>query len=164
VGEIMFKIPSKSIVKQKLNTALEKLMYRDAYLLKNDLNERSITHKLALYLENEFENWDVDCEYNRDARRKVHPAKNLEKRLKNTKKSDVLEISVYPDIIVHHRGTDENLLIIEVKKDSIANDGEYDIMKLREYRAQLGYRYAAYIELCTGKKYGFRKPMFIEIQ
>ena len=30
------------------------------------MNERSIAHKFATYLEDEFQGWDVDCEYNRN--------------------------------------------------------------------------------------------------
>ena len=30
-----------------------------------DANERSLTHKLAEYLQCEFPDWHVDCEYNR---------------------------------------------------------------------------------------------------
>ena len=35
------------------------------FLLEKNLNERTITHKLANYFEKYFSNYDVDCEYNR---------------------------------------------------------------------------------------------------
>ena len=51
-------------IERSVKTALNKLFERDAELLQNDVNERSITHKFAEYLESEFPGWDVDWEYN----------------------------------------------------------------------------------------------------
>ena len=53
-------------IQQRVHIAVERLELHDAYLLRIDGNERSITHRLAMYLQDEFEGWDVDCEYNRD--------------------------------------------------------------------------------------------------
>jgi hypothetical protein len=55
-------------VARKIVSALEALLDSDAYLLKADANERSISHRLAVHLDNAFEGegWDIDCEYNRD--------------------------------------------------------------------------------------------------
>lgn len=39
---------------------------KERYLLENNANERSLTHKLAEYLNLEFQDFDVDCEYNLD--------------------------------------------------------------------------------------------------
>jgi len=52
-------------VKQKVRTSIELLIRNDAHLLKIDVNERSITHRLAVHLQDAFKGWDVDCEYNR---------------------------------------------------------------------------------------------------
>jgi hypothetical protein len=54
-------------VKQKVDKAISKLFELDQYLLIHDLNERTIAHKLAVYLQEEFNKYDVDCEYNRNA-------------------------------------------------------------------------------------------------
>lgn len=53
-------------------------------------------------------------------------------------------VSVYPDIIVHHRGTRDNLLVIEVKKNSNPDGVEGDRQKLAEYKniEGLAYRHA----------------------
>ena len=51
---------------EKVKNAYLQFLKNDGYLLENDVNERSITHKFAVYLENEFSEWDVDCEYNRN--------------------------------------------------------------------------------------------------
>ena len=44
-------------------------MEEDLYLLKRDVNERTITHQFAIYLAEEMnkeEDWNVDVEYNRN--------------------------------------------------------------------------------------------------
>ena len=95
-----------ALVRESLNRSIRLLFERDFFLLKNDVNERSITHKLAAYLQAEFPNWDVDCEYNRDR----HDPKCLELPLRdNIWSDDVHAHTVFPDIIVHHRNTAENL-------------------------------------------------------
>lgn len=53
-------------VKKALNEALYKFLQNEIYLLRFNVNERSISHKLAIYLEPYFSGWDVDCEYNRN--------------------------------------------------------------------------------------------------
>jgi len=52
----------KKIVRQ----ALSMLFFNDEHLLKYDVCEISIAHKLALYLGNFIKNYDIDIEYNRD--------------------------------------------------------------------------------------------------
>jgi hypothetical protein len=52
-------------IKEKVKYCLLKLKRRDKYLLEKDLNERTITHKLATYLQEQFQELNVDCEYNR---------------------------------------------------------------------------------------------------
>lgn len=55
-------------IRRKLRIATEIFLERDRHLLTVKANERSITHKLAIYLEPLFPDWDVDCEYNRDGK------------------------------------------------------------------------------------------------
>jgi hypothetical protein len=102
-----------------LDAALTNLEKHDAYLFTVDANERSITHHLAKYLELEIRkipslcNLDVDAEYNRNG---VDAKKLL--NLYNTISADDTQAStVFPDIVVHKRGTnDNNLLVVEAKK------------------------------------------------
>jgi hypothetical protein len=51
--------------------------------------------------------------------------------------------SIAPDIILHQRGTDDNnLLIVELKKDSNPEVSEYDNLKLECFTAdEPGYEY-----------------------
>lgn len=175
----------------------------DAYLLKHNLSERSITHKLAEHYQQLFYEWDVDCEYNRnlDKNKKIeiHPEeilrqmankleslgysidvdkedryireqlRNLEKQLRDPKRLEIDEIlgvawfilnldekttvkkAVFPDIIIHHRGTTENNIVIEAKKSINKNikDRSYDLVKLMTLvsSVDLNYKYGFFIDI-----------------
>lgn len=54
------------IVESRVEEALDIYLKEDSYLLNVNANERSITHKLAEYLQQEFPGYNVDCEYNKD--------------------------------------------------------------------------------------------------
>src|ERR1700733_3422545 len=51
---------------ERIRSGLTKLVARDRYLLENGVNERSITHRLGLYCQGLFPEWDVDCEFNKN--------------------------------------------------------------------------------------------------
>jgi CRISPR/Cas system-associated exonuclease Cas4 (RecB family) len=113
--------------------------------LLTDVNERSLTHKLAEYLEAGFAGWDVDCEYNRNHETpKVLHLVGSETRTDNTDAK-----TVFPDIIVHERVTDYNLLVIEVKKSTSRETDHRDLAKLQLFRGELGYRYAVFLKFET---------------
>ncbi len=149
----------KREVNRKLRVALDKLVKKDCFLLTNDVNERSISHKLAEHLSVEFKKWDVDCEYNRDG--------HLPKRLQGIGQEapapmdDTEGKTVYPDIIVHKRGNPNkkpylnNLLVVEVKKASNPDGIDFDRQKLQAFKKELGYRYAASIIF---RNTGVKKP------
>lgn len=42
----------------------ESLLDRYSYLLEKHINERTLTHRLAVYLEESFQEWHIDREYN----------------------------------------------------------------------------------------------------
>lgn len=117
----------------------------DAYLLVAAANERSITHRLAIYLEAEFPEYNVDCEYNKNG--------SYPKRLINFRKtinSDNTDgVTVYPDIIVHHRGTNDNFIVIEAKKSS--NTDLEDREKLQVYKTELSYTHAFFVKFPVGE-------------
>ncbi len=87
--------------------------------LQHGASERSFAHRLAVYMEDSFDGWDVDCEYNRQ---RMIP-KELEgiAGCEAQKKTD----RIYPDIIVHRRTNKdepvrgENMLVIELKNDDV---------------------------------------------
>ncbi len=114
-------------VHRRVSQALETLHAKDQYLLDQDVHERTIAHRFAIYLENEFPGWHVDCEYNRMGGDPKRIAARLKACAQKHHPSDQPcdcdscqadpDILVYPDIIVHRRGScDQNLLVIELKK------------------------------------------------
>lgn len=145
-SEIRDELRTRAEGEHVLN-ALQQLLDRDSFLLERDVNERSITHRLAMYLAEEFPPWDVDCEYNRDG----HDPKELYWGGPDPNRRDTEAKTVYPDIIVHMRGEEDNLLVIEVKKSSSRVGRENDFEKLRAYRRELRYRHALFIEFLVGE-------------
>jgi hypothetical protein len=138
------------MVKEAVNAALDKLLKLDRYLLSNDVNERSISHRLAIYLEPSFPGWNIDCEYNRNH----DNPKRLEIPRRNVNSDDIQATTVFPDIIVHKRNTDQNLLVIEMKKTTSQEEDRYDLHKLEAFKEQLGYKYSVFLKLKIEEKPG----------
>jgi len=144
-------------VDDRLEKALNCLLVNDEFLLINDLNERAISHKLAEYLQKEFPGWDVDCEYNR----KMDQVKRIS--YKNVQSDDSDAKTVYPDIIIHRRNTEDNLLIIEIKKNATKNGMKKDEDKIKEFMREHHYNYGVFIDFKTGTgKVGIRQIKRIE--
>ena len=122
------------ILKEKMEAAMKKLRQKDIALIDVDANERSISHRLALYIEGQFEGWDVDCEYNRygygDKKAILNEDLLNHWRRFPVSLSDQDAKSIFPDIIVHHRCTNKNLLVVEVKKSTTDWNSELDVQKL----------------------------------
>ena len=129
-------------IKAIVHSAIKKLLEEDHYLLQYDLNERAISHRLGIYIEQNFQasefEYDVDCEYN--------------KTLDNSKMISVGKI--LPDVIVHKRGRmHDNILVVEVKKTKTSNSDKKDQLKLEELTDQQGefrYRIGLRLVLPTG--------------
>ena len=126
----------KELLEELIKKSLDDLYQNDEYLIKHRVAERDITSKFAHYFQNNMRetiiaDYDVDCEYNRDG----YGMKNIDGTL------------VYPDFILHKRGTnDSNLLIIEFKT-WWNSDNREDIEKLKAmmiewYRYQYQYGYS----------------------
>ena len=128
----MIKDENKKKLTEELIDIFEKakneFLEKEKAIIKNDTNERTLTQRLAFYLELQlrknikYENYSVDCEYNRK--------EEDIKRLKFGKNTDKKEI--YPDIIVYQRKIKNNLIAIEMKKTTSRNtDKIKDIEKLK---------------------------------
>jgi hypothetical protein len=138
-------------------TSLSIFMDRDCYLLYHNIYERSITHKLAEYLQANFLDFNVDCEYNGDIGNIVNYRKQLDIteeemiEIARQKSREDETYSVYPDIIIHTRGTNgNNHLVIEVKKaNGNGKDKAFDLLKLKKFTTQYGYRLGIYLEIST---------------
>lgn len=125
----------------------------DEYLLRTEANERSVTHRFAVYIEREIAfalkdiNYHIDCEYNRsdETPKRLHDFNRI--KLSDDTKS----VIVNPDVIVHERGTKNNLIVIEAKLGrsglNFDEDPDYirDRCKLKAYRDELGYKYAFFV-------------------
>ena len=150
--------PSADEVHKRIDQAIDQLLKKDRYLLKIDANERSISHRLGMYLQLLFTDWHVDCEYNRnlDQPKRLEQYEEFfdeEQRVWSIAETD--PITVFPDIIVHERDTHNNLLVIEIKKTTSKIDSEFDYSKLREFKRQYGYPHALFLRLITGNgKFG----------
>ncbi|KTA75239.1 MULTISPECIES: hypothetical protein [Aeromonas] len=133
-------------VAEHVIASLRQFIARDRYLLEVNANERSLTHRIGMYLQAQFEYYDVDCEFNRDG----HDPKELYIGTEDTDVFDDNAMTVYPDVIVHRRGSnDDNLLVIEFKKSSSRVGSGKDMTKLHAYKTDLHYRYALFVELGT---------------
>ena len=147
----MIKDENKKKLTEELIDIFEKakneFLEKEKAIIKNDTNERTLTQRLAFYLELQlrknikYENYSVDCEYNRK--------EEDIKRLKFGKNTDKKEI--YPDIIVHQRKIKNNLIAIEMKKTTSKNtDKIKDIEKLEaltDRKNDYHYTLGIYFEL-----------------
>lgn len=133
----------------ELNIDIEKLLNEfvteEQELLEVDASEQAISNKLARKFELVSHGWNVDCEYNRDQ----GDIKTLKYALSES--GDVKERNVVPDIIVHRRKTNDNLLAVEVKKVNNRENRFKDESKLKAFRAQLGYKYTLFVDVKTGE-------------
>lgn len=145
-----------------LQGAVDSLDRYDCYLLKSNLKEEAINHRLAVYVEGAINSdsafkqfgFSIDNEYNKfgmDAKSvpNTWDSANLPNRPRDRR--------LRPDIIVHHRGNEPggiNLLTVEVKKSSTVSNKarQYALWKSAAYRSSnLDYLFAAYVCLNTGK-------------
>lgn len=151
---------SEKYSRKILNLMLDKLYERDLFLLSSDLNvtERAITHKMGSYLQDVVgTDYDVDCEYNRMGKKESdgyfvytdgdYFAKTVCLSGDLIPDSDDEGSRVFPDIIVHKRGTAKNYIIVEVKVQWKKSKSEHDKKKLNAYKKNLGYLFAYYVEI-----------------
>lgn len=146
--------------KQQILTLLRKsvkdLYEYDAILLKReyDIHERTICHRLAIYIEKHLkEDFHVDVEYNR--MRTEYGDEDIGEvigKVLNWEDSDEGPSFVYPDIIIHRRDKDQNIVDIEVKMVWKNQKKILDYAKINMYIAQLKYKYGVYIELAENFK------------
>lgn len=155
--KLVARAPGRAVL-----VALEELVTKDVYLLVHDVNERSISHRFAMYLQDELPNFDVDCEYNRTG---VDP-KRIDYLYVGTDARDTDGKTVFPDVIAHIRGcNNRNHLVIEFKKSTCAVDCEFDFKKLRGYKGddRLNYKYALFIELMVGGRSGVSRVEWVDV-
>lgn len=135
------------IIENVLFKSFQTLVRIDSTLLEIGVNERSLTHRLAMHIqqhlrvhEQYFLDCDVDCEYNRsldEIKRLASVAPGL------VSPENVDAVTIYPDILIHRRirqFRDNNILVIEVKKNY--EPSALDIEKLSKLtKGQTKYEY-----------------------
>lgn len=140
-------------IKIKVLNSVQKLFKKDRVLILSNINERTITHKLAEYLQDDFNDFNVDCEYNRsfDQIKKLEVPKDLLKLkvASNVKWDDTEAKTIYPDIIVHERKTNSNnILVIEVKKWNNQSSENSDKIKLKSFtRKPFNYKFGVFLKI-----------------
>ena len=128
-----------------INTALDMLYANDKHLIYNapdnyeldhlhHVGERSIVFRFAHYLQNlmdadeELHNYVLDCEYNRNG--------------VNAKILPSFPEGVFPDIIIHQRGSNKNNLLVCEVKTYWNCDTTRDRLKISEFISPEGeYRF-----------------------
>jgi|SRR3989339_25690 len=134
------------MLKEIIVRAISGFLEKDSELLRKGVCERAIAHKLAEHLQKQFNGtspYNVDCEYNR-IQGKTSLIKTLGLDPDSRKK-------VFPDIVVHKRGRNKNLLVLELKKKTAdRNEKEFDYKKLKAYTKELGYELGVFMEFDCG--------------
>ena len=127
--------------------SIEALFQANLHALTVDAAERNIAHHLAGNIGRQGlmapdgRPWDVDVEYNRQGA--------LVKTINGAQ-------VVVPDVILHRINTEQNYLVIELKKGSSDQPDQADLNKLQAYRQQepLLYRHALFLRLGVGDDAG----------
>jgi hypothetical protein len=127
-----------------VDSSLQLLFANDSYLLEADVAERAVAAKLASHLARHFPQHRVDVEYNRHG---------LEPKMVNlpTNCRGGGRRRIYPDIVVHLRGNDdENLLVIQIKKETNHESRDCDRSIIAAMKREFGYRAGLLVELPAG--------------
>lgn len=142
---------TKTEIKENLSEALFEFIKYDAELLELGVDERAITHHIACYLKKSFPDWHVDCEYNRKG--------NEIKKIPNYSESG----HIRPDIIVHHRKTNDNLLVIEVKKEGAdIFDDNTKLTELTDKYSEYNYKFGILLILPLIKALPFKCKWYLD--
>lgn len=117
----------RDYILDKVDKAIGKFYKNDIDLLKYGMNEMSISGRLAIYLQSEFEKLEgyyIDIEYYR-------------LRVPKEKVRDIRSERIRCDILLHSRGhfnaRVDNLLAIEIKMEISQDDGDSDLKRLAEF-------------------------------
>ncbi|PXX96447.1 hypothetical protein [Halomonas sp. LBP4] len=145
-----FPTASDMNVVDRLNLALKRLGERDAALLDDEASERSIACRLACHLQPLFPDWDVDCEFNCW----VDPRQRKGNLVVATTSDATEARTIFPDLLIHRRGHDERLAVIELHKSTLQQSRHRELKKLRQCQSRLGCRHALLIEVGVGEARG----------
>lgn len=170
-------------------------MYNDQkneHLLKHNVSERCLVAVFRDYFKCAFRRYyrgatkyNIDLEYNLniDKQKNINLGFNSDDYIKKAKElgiklpsenseeiqgfldSGTLTKLIYPDLIVHKRGTHhDNLVVIEFKKSTSNRNSKYDKFKLEKMlNDPFYYKKAFYVEFSTGINYNQRNNKIEEV-
>lgn len=109
--------------------AKEKFLKDEKEIIRIDINERTLSARLMFHLQTilledklyreKYKTYSVDCEYNRINEYKIKTLKRYE-NFEIDDNSDKIR-KIFPDIILHKRKEEDNLIVIEMKKSTSNN-------------------------------------------
>lgn len=138
-------------VKDIVAGAVDQLFAKDGFLLEANAGERTIVGRLVAYLEPHFPDHHINVDYNRHG---LHP-KRLDLPAYGGEKL------IVPDVVVHRQGHDENnLLVIQVKKETNNESRDYDRAVIAGMKRDYGYVWGVLIDLPAGPGATKRKARF----
>ncbi len=125
---------TEPVIEEKLRIAADRFLLTDSYLLGKEGSEWSLAHRYAVHLETQFNGWHVDCEHNRIADEKNNPKK-------------ISGGCVRPDIVVHQRGTEHNLIVIAAKtsRNKTAKTELEDKTALKQFKSEFAYQHVYFL-------------------
>jgi len=150
-----------NILERITEDALKEFLRKDSILLELDVREEAISHRVAFYLEQALEKnkYDLsfdsetieslvtDCEY--DKYRDVK--KVLSGLIEKYPQKPTEEIR--PDIVLHKRNSDINLVVIEIKKKKSCDKQYAKDKALALVESDYKYKLGIYLEFNTGMNY-----------
>ena len=111
--------------------AKEKFLKDEKEIIRIDINERTLSARLMFHLQTilledelyreKYKTYSVDCEYNRINEIEYKILKVCE-YIEKTKNFEEVDKKVYPDVIVHKRNENNNLIVIEMKKSTLNDE------------------------------------------
>ena len=109
--------------------AKNKFLKEEKEIIEIDINERTLSARLMFHLQTilledklyreQYKTYSVDCEYNRINEYKIKTLKRYE-NFEIDDNSDKIR-KIFPDIILHKRKEEDNLIVIEMKKSTSNN-------------------------------------------
>ena len=109
--------------------AKNKFLKEEKEIIEIDINERTLSARLMFHLQTilledklyreKYKTYSVDCEYNRINEYKIKTLKRYE-NFEIDDNSDKIR-KIFPDIILHKRKEEDNLIVIEMKKSTSNN-------------------------------------------
>lgn len=152
-----------------LRMSLDLLYQNDSYLIEHSIHEQDISHRIAHYMEILLNNYEwykkiplnIDVEYNKnfdDSKKVFNNCSNCDETKCYIRKEHYpisnYESNCKPDIIVHERGSKNNIVVVEIKKNE--EECSEDFAKLSAFtcsKSDYKYRIGIYINIADISSY-----------